>query len=1058
MRNLKRVLSLALAALMLMGMMVVGAGAASKDFTDADEIKNVEAVDVMVALGVLEGGDKGDFQPNSILTREQAAKIICYLLLGEESAEKLTTNYSIFSDVPANRWSAPYISYCVNLGILAGDGNGHFFPEGKLTGVAFAKMLMVALGYNAERENFVGNNWEINVSAAAIAAGVAPKALDLSKELSRQDAAQMAFNTLSATMVEYLNDNTIIIGGETIISTTGKASAVKQYPYTDTMGIENLQFAEKYFGNLKKNANTDAFGRPAHTWVYDKKEVGTYVDSDLLVESYTTAVTGKELYNVLTASIIKECKLNVYVDGYKVDDITKNLLVKTNNRDLAHTDTGVLTEVYVDSDAGEITIAIINTYLAVATADYNEKTDKVAFQVYSYNNADKIHALDTTKVSTMVVKGEDLAIENVKDGDIVLVNIAGNAIEIISAPEVVKDTKLSAFSKGSKVVADGTTYAYAASAQYKTGVLDQYDDQNLAEATYNLYLDAYDNLIGIELVEDANTYVFITGYNITQNNTANPTAEATAIFTDGTMKTITVNVDKSTFKSASVAWDNTTIVGNGGKALENTWYSYTVNSSNVYTLTYVANQAQTTYSSNGTIDSQHIALNADAGDNKIAGGQVAYGNADSQYITVGLKALGGQTGSGIINKVKSVNTGIKNTDLTVYSTTNAKKTLDIPNGTAFNGTASEGAYAIYKNGYVVAAIVVGKDTASVENTFYALSDVNYEEYTDGLYYWSVKGIMNGVETTVRERGEWGDLVALKNVHKRDLLTLGFDSNGFVVEANRASTVTIDVAAVDSVVNETLTNANLNMKGWTLYTTTNATNGIAVADKCPTALVETVDDKTVVTYFDNTDTAIKAMQNGGKVANGTLIATLDRNKIATSVIIVDTDAQGEVIDPTDGVAESAVVNSLNPAAQTGTLLVIDRVNSGKTVDELAIEGLKNAGYTYQYKTNNSNYVALMGDRAYTFTATVRTAYLVKVERAAGANMIVSTGTYWAAEGYKITGTISCTTTNLSSVSFSVSGVAGASITVTPSATDPKVGTYEINFASTVTVPGTLTITW
>ena len=94
MRNLKRTLSLALAAVMLMGMMVVGAGAASKDFTDAGEIKNVEAVDVMVALGILEGGDKGDFQPNSILTREQAAKIICYLLLGTESAEKLTTIWS----------------------------------------------------------------------------------------------------------------------------------------------------------------------------------------------------------------------------------------------------------------------------------------------------------------------------------------------------------------------------------------------------------------------------------------------------------------------------------------------------------------------------------------------------------------------------------------------------------------------------------------------------------------------------------------------------------------------------------------------------------------------------------------------------------------------------------------------------------------------------------------------------------------------------------------------------------------------------------------------------
>ena len=34
MRNLKRTLSLALAALMLMSMMVVSAGAATKDFTD----------------------------------------------------------------------------------------------------------------------------------------------------------------------------------------------------------------------------------------------------------------------------------------------------------------------------------------------------------------------------------------------------------------------------------------------------------------------------------------------------------------------------------------------------------------------------------------------------------------------------------------------------------------------------------------------------------------------------------------------------------------------------------------------------------------------------------------------------------------------------------------------------------------------------------------------------------------------------------------------------------------------------------------------------------------
>ncbi len=43
MRNLKRTLSLVLAAVMLVGMMVVSASAASSDFTDKDEITYTEA-------------------------------------------------------------------------------------------------------------------------------------------------------------------------------------------------------------------------------------------------------------------------------------------------------------------------------------------------------------------------------------------------------------------------------------------------------------------------------------------------------------------------------------------------------------------------------------------------------------------------------------------------------------------------------------------------------------------------------------------------------------------------------------------------------------------------------------------------------------------------------------------------------------------------------------------------------------------------------------------------------------------------------------------------------
>ena len=62
MRNLKRVLGLALASVMVLSMMVVGAGAANyDDFSDKDEIVNNEAVQMLVELGVINGKDDGSY-------------------------------------------------------------------------------------------------------------------------------------------------------------------------------------------------------------------------------------------------------------------------------------------------------------------------------------------------------------------------------------------------------------------------------------------------------------------------------------------------------------------------------------------------------------------------------------------------------------------------------------------------------------------------------------------------------------------------------------------------------------------------------------------------------------------------------------------------------------------------------------------------------------------------------------------------------------------------------------------------------------------------------------
>ena len=111
MRNLKRTLSLALASVMLVGMMSVGASAVNaSDFTDADEIVNKDAVSTMTALGIINGKEDGSyFDPTGNVTRAEMAKMLCVAINGgvDEISGKqvgpkyrpVTTEYLDFDDV-----------------------------------------------------------------------------------------------------------------------------------------------------------------------------------------------------------------------------------------------------------------------------------------------------------------------------------------------------------------------------------------------------------------------------------------------------------------------------------------------------------------------------------------------------------------------------------------------------------------------------------------------------------------------------------------------------------------------------------------------------------------------------------------------------------------------------------------------------------------------------------------------------------------------------------------------------------------------------------------------
>ena len=256
MRNLKRALSLALALVMVMSLTIVGAGAVSTDdFSDGADIVNKEAVTVLATLGVITGNDDGSYAPADTISRAEMSTIICRVLNGGKDpvlGESVTNSYT---DTAAH-WAKNYIEYCSTLGIVAGKGDGTFDPEGDVTVAEAAKMVLVALGYNAPMEGYVGGAWQINVDARANPIGLYDD-LDYTTTtapLTRDNAAQMLYNALDCDMVKY--DVVLDTTSSTVISTTqlGKTGETLLEDKFEAVKVEGVVIANEV-ANLEASAS-----------------------------------------------------------------------------------------------------------------------------------------------------------------------------------------------------------------------------------------------------------------------------------------------------------------------------------------------------------------------------------------------------------------------------------------------------------------------------------------------------------------------------------------------------------------------------------------------------------------------------------------------------------------------------------------------------------------------------------------------------------------------------------------------------------------------------------
>ena len=667
----------------------------------------------------------------------------------------------------------------------------------------------------------------------------------------------MALNALESEMVTFTGVPGIEANGITVgyraeytprTSTEIKYQAIEQRT-SDVSGGNNLNRGQYYIqlgeqlydGKLTKRYARDDFERPSINWQYNGKDVGTYVDYELLVVNgtYTDKVTGEALYDLLTYTTIDQNDLLVYTDGV-ANNTQKTELRRSNKNAVGGSGKGVLTEVFLDEERDEIIVTSINTYLAKANSDYNTTNETLSLRVYTGSSSAGVTT--TTKI---VDSDEVPQAEGVAKDDFKLVYMSGKEsattignyvnydvvkifdTEIMSAAEITKfstnDTKVVG-----KLTTGGTEYDTNVKAFYDYGeVLDQYDNQLLSDTTYNIYLDRYGNVIGVDLNEGNLNYVFITGYDRGRSNISVKTADAAAIFTDGTMDTIVVNVTdtnknirgaKASAKDpyAYMEYGEWNADGNNantqGDRNLNRWYTYTQSASGVYTLKPVKNFMFTSYNiaANGSkvLDSANLYLD----DSSVINGTVTptankgrvYGEDESIYITVGEGLVDTGNGTDAITDVDGVYTGAQDIkiELTAGSkgTVNNDKTATNKAENAQESLAEQSAYVYTvfdNNNYIIASVVLGEAQGATANYVYVMGDAKNERVErasssrandSDTYYWEFDAVVDGVKTTLTVKEKYSTtLQNLLNVH--GLVQVRYDGE-YVVDIDPVDTTDI----------------------------------------------------------------------------------------------------------------------------------------------------------------------------------------------------------------------------------------------------------------------------
>ena len=580
MRNLKRALSLAVASVMLLGMMIVGTGAVSvNDFGDADQIasENLEAATITTGLGIFAGAD-GNFLPDQPVTRAEMATIICKMLYGNDVNADNFKGAGTFQDTASYQsgWAEGYINMCASLGIVSGYNETAFGPGDTVTTWQASLMLQRALGYWAEGDPNSIN--ELAVTTKGTQLGMyGDLTLSANAPLSREDVAVMAFNALFAQRVAYddyrglyvkANDRNVVVtnGTDDELNTLAQNTyglymvegVVTANGYTDEDLSESLIAEPQTALTFTEETDLDKDGKFEYN-VGDVYEFEVGTDLDMIGHAATIYYTIERKAPVVYA-IVDDATLVSVID---YDSNTTRLAQAANDAGFRrNTVLDIDTDDYILNYDFDTTVedasfptANLDKLILISNSGNYDVDYVIALDQY----LDTISMVDEDRDGTVTYElrdsfdGTDMnaVTEPLDEDDFVIVTDIGNLGEVkVLQPATLVGANITKITGVSNTNADVTRITADGEYYYESSVTSSVADDftvfvdidTIGEAT--LVLDQFGDLIGLAEEAAAPSYAYVAQYGVRHSTGSLNTTDALTAhvyFADGTNGVYEVN-------------------------------------------------------------------------------------------------------------------------------------------------------------------------------------------------------------------------------------------------------------------------------------------------------------------------------------------------------------------------------------------------------------------------------------------------------------------------------------------------------------------------------------